>query len=301
MLKRILKWLGVLLVVAVLGLSSFVGYQVMAFNRSMSKTYNIPPPNISRSTEAAVIERGKHLAESLGACATKDCHGHDLAGGELLDIGPLGIMVAPNITPAGRAAQYSDPEIARLILHGVKRDGKPVRFMMSQEINWLPDDDIQALISYVRSVPPVQKPDGEMKIGVLGKVLDRLDKIKLDVARRIDHEHRRNAPAPAPTAAYGAFIGQLCQGCHGEHYSGGPIPGAPPSIPIPKNITPHDTGIKKYSFDDFNKLLDTGIKKDGSKLDPFMPVEALSKMNETERQALWAFLQTIEPRPFGGR
>jgi hypothetical protein len=32
-----------------------------------------------------------------------------------------------------------------------------------------------------------------------------------------------------------------------------------------------------------------------------VPVESLGKMDATERQALWAFLQTLPAKPFGGR
>ena len=38
-------------------------------------------------------------------------------------MGPLGTMQAPNITAGGRGGEYWDAEFARLILHGVKRDG----------------------------------------------------------------------------------------------------------------------------------------------------------------------------------
>jgi cytochrome c553 len=273
----------------------------MAFNGSVTKKYDIPLPKIERSTDAAVIERGKHLADSLCACSAGDCHGSDLSGGKITDIGPIGKMAAQNLTAAGIGGQYSDGELARLLIHGVKRDGTTVLMMPVGDFNWLPDDDVQAVISYVRSVPPVKKDERGFQVGFLGKILDRQDKFPLDIARRIDHEHRASAPKPEPTEKYGAYVGRLCQGCHGEHLSGGPIPGAPPSIPIPPNITTDPSGIKAYAFEDFNKLLDSGMKKNGQKLNPFMPYEALSHMNDVERQALWAFLQKVEPRPFGGR
>ena len=299
--KRVVKWLGILIVVLLLAAGAFVGFQTMAYGRSMAKVYDIPMPAIARTSDPAVIARGKHLSESVAACATRDCHGNDFAGGKTIDIGPIGALSGPNLTTAGRGRDYTDGELARLMLHGVKRDGTSVRFMPVEEINWLPDDDMAAIISYLRSMPPVEKPDGETHIGVLGKVLDRLDKIPLDIARRVDHQTRKVAPTPAPTAAYGSFIAQTCQGCHGAHFSGGRIPGAPKTLPIPKNITPHETGIKLYTFDDFSKLLDTGIKRDGTRLDPFMPVEAIGKMSPLERQALWAYLQALPPAPFGGR
>src|SRR5262249_35459277 len=143
-------------------------------------------------------------------------------------------------------------------------------------------------------------PDGH--VGFIGKVLDRFDVLPLDVARRIDHTARpAAAPEPAPTAEYGAYIGKLCTGCHGTGLSGGPIPGAPPDLPIPANITPHETGIKLYTEADFIRMCDTGIKRDGKKLNPFMPQPTLAAMNAIEKRALWAYLQSVPPKPFGNR
>jgi mono/diheme cytochrome c family protein len=263
--------------------------------------YDVPAPTIVRSSDAAVLARGKHLAESLGGCATADCHGADLAGGKPLKMGPLGTLTSPNITAAGRGANYTDGELARLILHGIKKDGHSVAFMPSQDFSWWPDDDVQAVISYLRTVPPVSRPDGVFELGILAKVLDRRDLVQVDVARRIDHGKRPSAPKPEPTAIYGAFIGRMCFGCHGKSLSGGPIPGAPPSMAVPKNITAHETGIKDWTFADFDRALMTGVRKDGSKMDPMMPIEALGKMNGVEKQALWAYLRSVPPAPFGGR
>ena len=35
-----------------------------------------------------------------------------------------------------------------------------------------------------------------------------------------------------------------------------------------------------WTYQDFVKLLATGLRKNGKKVDPFMPIEALDKMNE---------------------
>ena len=42
-------------------------------------------------------------------------------------------------------------------------------------------------------------------------------------------------------------------------------------------------------------------RKDGRALDPFMPVQTIRNMNETETRALFAYLQSLQPRPFGER
>jgi mono/diheme cytochrome c family protein len=299
--KRILKVLGIIVVVALLGRGAWAGYQVHAFNSSMARRYELPLGPIARSSDPAVLERGKHIAESIGACSSKDCHGGDFSGGEPIKMGPLGTMQAPNITAGGRGGEYSDAEFARLLLHGVKRDGHGLTFMPAPDFAWWPDEDVAAVISYLRTVPAVARPSGGIQLGLLAKVIDRLNMLPIDVARRIDHEHRPLAPTPAPTAAYGVFLANACRGCHGASLSGGPIPGAPPEMAIPLNITPHQTGIAGWAYEDFDKLLSTGIRKSGKTLDPMMPVSELGKFNETERRALWAYLQTVQAKPFGGR
>lgn len=299
--KRILKVVVLVVVIALIGGGAWAGYQAHAFNSSMARTYELPLAQIARSTDAAVLERGKHLAESIGGCASKDCHGADLGGGQEIKFGPLGTIQGPNITAGGRGGEYSDAELARLILHGVKRDGRGLMFMPAQDLAWWPDDDILAVISYVRTMPAVARPSGASQLGFLAKVLDRVNMLPIDVARRIDHEHRATAPAPAPTAAYGTFLANACRGCHGATLSGGRIPGAPAEMAIPLNITPHETGLAGWTYVDFDKLLSTGVRKNGKSLNPFMPVTELGKFNQTERQALWAFLQSVPAKPYGGR
>jgi len=298
---RILQ--GLLAVALVVGLSGFiyVRAEVSAFDKSMERVYEVPVPTIALSKDPAVIERGKHLTHSVMPCAIDDCHGGNFAGGKTAAMGPLATLTAPNITSAALGAAYTDGEIARLLRHGIKKDGRSLRFMPAQDSNWLPDSDIVAIVSYLRTMPPVAAPNGPCEIGTLGKVLDQRGQVPLDVARHIDHDHVELGPPPAPTADYGRFLGRLCTGCHGEHLSGGPIPGAPSSLPIPLNLTPHETGLKGWTYDDFAKLLDTGNRKNGQKLKPFMPLSAFKNYDDTERHALFAYLQTLPPTPFGNR
>lgn len=302
MLKKLFLGLAIITVLVIIGGAAFAMVQSSAFDASVNKVYDIPLPDVHAVTDPAVIARGKHLVDSLGGCA--ECHGQDLGGKPGEDMGPLGVVPAPNLTSGkgGVAGKYSDGQFARVIRHGVKSSGKSLLFMPSQDLAWWPDDDLVALVSYLRSVPPVDRGSGEIKIGLLGKVLDRFDAVPLDVARRIDHtEKRPKTLAAEPTAEYGALLARGCVGCHGEHFSGGPIPGAPSNLPVPANITPHATGLAGATEADWARLLDTGIKRDGKPLNPFMPISMLRAMNEAERGALWKFLQSLPPRPFGER
>jgi hypothetical protein len=300
-LKRALKWVGAVLLLLIAGFGVFIYATCSKFDASMAIVYDVPLPGITRSTDPAVIARGDHLAHSIAGCALKNCHGDDLGGGESVVMGPLGTFTGPNITPDNLGAAYNDGELARLIKHGVKKDGRSVRFMPAQDIAWMPDSDVTAVVSYVRSVKPGDRANGVTTVGTLGKVLDRQEKFVWDVARHIDHTRTESVPAPAPTAAYGAFVSRLCMGCHGEHLSGGPIPGAPSSFAIPLNLTPDATGLMDWAFADFDRTMKTGIRKNGKPLDSLMPVEGWKNFDDNEMHGVWEYLRSLPPTPFGQR
>jgi cytochrome c553 len=302
---RLLKWVliaaGALVLLVVVGVGGYVLLQVRAFDASVGRAYEVPLPDIQRSHDPNVIARGKHLAQSLGGCTAADCHGADLAGGRTLELGPVGVISGPNITPNGMLAVYSDAELGRLLQHGIKKDGRSVLMMPVQDFYWLSDEDLTALVSYLRTTKPLPKANGATRVGVVGKVLDRQGKFPWDIARFVSGLPRETPPAPEPTPAYGRFVVRLCTGCHGETLSGGPLPGAPASIPVPLNITRHETGIRDYTYDDFVKLMKTGVRKNGAQLDPFMAVELSRNLNDVELRAVWAELLARPPKPFGGR
>ena len=116
-------------------------------------------------------------------------------------------------------------------------------------------------------------------------------------------DHTAAHPAvipPAPTAEYGKYPSVTCRGCHGKTLSGGPIPGTPPDWKAPANITPE--GIGRYTEADFTRILREGKRPDGTRLDTTrMPVRFTKNLSDTEVQALYAFLKTVPPKPFGGR
>lgn len=300
-IKKVLKVSAVVLGAGIAALATFVWTEVRAFDTSMARIHEVPYPVVQASQEPQVLARGKHLSQSLGGCASGDCHGTDLSGGRSVVLGPLGTLSGPNITPGGVLGVYSDAELARLLRYGIKKDGRSVRMMPVQDFSWLDDRELLALVSYLRQVPRSEKPSGTTHVGILGKVFDRQGKFVWDVARRVASLPKSVPPAPAPDATYGSFVARLCTGCHGETLSGGPIPGAPPSIPTPANITFHPTGIKHYTLAQFSHLLKTGQRPNGTRVNPFMAVDLTRNLDDTEVAALWSYLQSIAAKPSGGR
>src|SRR4051812_23784933 len=96
MLRRLFLGLAVIIVLVSVGGAGFALFEASAFNASAEKVYDFAPPDVHAVNDPAVIERGKHLVDSLGGC--RECHGADLGGKTGDDVGPIGVLHAPNLT-----------------------------------------------------------------------------------------------------------------------------------------------------------------------------------------------------------
>lgn len=254
-------------------------------------------------TDSASIARGRHLAIAIAKCV--DCHGADLGGQLAVDAGPIGQLIAPNITSGagGVLSALSDAELVRAIRHGVRPDGTPLRFMPTTSFNILSDEDVAAIVAYLRAAPPVDRPSRGSVVRPLGRLLYVAGQLPLmNESELVPHDGitRRTPPAGA-TAEYGAYLATVggCTGCHGPGLSGGHVPGTPPSFKPAANLTP--TGIGQWSEQDFVTALREGKRPDGSVIDPFMPVKYTAQMTDDELRALYAHLRTVPPRETGTR
>src|SRR5580704_11518411 len=162
--------------------------------------------------------------------------------------------------------------------------------MPSQDFGWLPESDVVAIVSYLRTVPPVDHPSKATQIGPPIQMLAELYDLPIDVASRIDHAKVESVPAPEPTAAYGAFVARPCRYCHGEHFSGGRMPGLPASVITPLNLTHDPTGLRDWSFADFDRMMRTGVRKNGMHLAEGVPLHGWDGLDDIEMRALWAYL-----------
>ena len=164
--------------------------------------------------------------------------------------------------------------------------------------------DLGALVSWLRSLPPVDRELPESSVGPVGRLLFLAGEFPLLSAELIDHEDRTFfQPEEGVTREFGRYVASSCVGCHGTAYAGGRIPGTPPDWPDAANLTPHaESPFASWTKDDFRRLADTGRWPDGRELNrTYMPWHAIGAMTETEFEALWLFLQSLEPRPTGAR
>jgi mono/diheme cytochrome c family protein len=266
--------------------------------RRFRSTFTLPEHPLVVSQDAANIARGEHMATVRGCV---ECHGAGFRGATVLDQPMIGRLAGPNLTMGGRGAELEPRDWERAVRHGVRRDGKPLVFMPSSEFSVLTDEDLAAIIAYARSVPPVRQVAPSTYAGPMLRTMYVAGQVKLLAAEEVQHSRTHDAKLqPEPTVAYGKYLASGCTGCHGDGFSGGKIPGAPPEWGPAANITP--AGIGKWSASDFATALRTGRRPDGSAIDStLMPIKLLRHMDDTELSALYAYLQSVPPKPYGNR
>lgn len=300
-MQRVLKYLmiGVGGLVAVVLLAG-AGLYTWS-NGELAATVPLPNHEFTAPSDAASVARGEHLVRALAKCV--DCHMADLGGGTVIDDPAFAVLYAPNLTTGrgGMLADYSDAALERAIRHGIARDGRRLMIMPSNEYQHLSDEDVGAIVAYLRTVAPVDREPVTTKVGPIARALYFKGDLPLFATVGIVHAEESVPSVPIDsTVEYGKYLGDIgCAGCHGATYGGGKIPGTPPDWPPPANLTPG--GIGHYTFADFQKALREGVRPDGSPINPFMPVAATKLMSEVEFVALWKYLRSLEPREFGSR
>jgi cytochrome c553 len=244
-----------------------------------------PVPNLKVSRTSKQIERGQALANSFcDACHSKTGL---LTGG--MDIAkefpiPIGSLISSNLTPAGELNRWSDGEIFRAIRNGIDADGHWLIVMSYTNAGKLSDDDIQALIAYIRSGPAagqrtVNPPDQLNPLGLIMLGAGMLPGGKPVFTGSIV------APPKGPSAQYGEYIMsyQDCRECHGSDLTGG----------VQGQLGPIGPGlslVKGWSLEEFIATMRTGIDPNGHELNKQMPWRPIGKMDDDELSAIYEYL-----------
>jgi cytochrome c553 len=241
------------------------------------------------------LERADHYMRSRAACM--ECHAEDFGGKVVIENPAMGAWIAPNITAGGTTKDYTDADWVRLIRHCVKPDGRPAT-MPCQDFTWFSDQEIADIVTFIKSKPVTDRVMPPIKLGPVLSMLVATGQIKFG-PEELDHTTPRVKLPPqiAPTEELGKHLAATCSGCHGADFTGGPIVGGDPKWPPAKNLTFHDTGLAKWSLDDFKKTMRTGVRPDGSKLDPVMNIAYTGALKDAEIEGIYKYLQTIEKKP----
>ena len=121
------------------GLQNLSAYQLDRFTTVSAGEYSVAP------------ERGKHLA-TISGC--NGCHGANYEGKDFINEAPIGYVPAPNLTPAGPVANYTDEDWVKAIRHGIAKDGRVMVILPSNHSSAYCDDDLFVFIFYMKILLP---------------------------------------------------------------------------------------------------------------------------------------------------
>jgi mono/diheme cytochrome c family protein len=293
-MKKVFKWIGIVLgsLVVLIVVAGLVLY--MMGNARLNKTYNFPPSNIIIPTDATSMEYGKHRAETL----CEGCHGPDLSGiKKWFNAGPLGTVDSANLTSGdgGAGQEYkTDQDYVNAIRHGIDPEGLPIFMPAVNSTSHLSDEDLGAIIAYVKSVPPVNHKTNGHQFKPLAYILLAAGKLGKLPVEAVSHDIHVTAPARGVSVEYGDYLVNTndCHVCHGPQLNGGPFPD-PTITLISPNLTPGgEPGF--WTEEQFMNTIRTGTTPSGHKLDPtHMPWDVYKLMTDDELKAIFMYLHSI--------
>jgi mono/diheme cytochrome c family protein len=283
------------------------------------RTFAAPLPDLHASRDPAVIERGRYLVRGAAHCA--DCHGPPgeraaleagadvaLSGGYEFHL-PVGVFRAPNITPDGGTGigRYSDPELARMLRHGVRPDGRMVLPFMA--FANLSDDDLTAVISYLRTQAPVKHAVAPHQPNLLGHLA-----LAFVMSPKGPTLPIVKSVPPGPTLENGRYLANSvgnCVACHsridlrtgaiiGTPFAGGGVHeavGDPRKTFISPNLTPHPRWgwIASWPEDVFVARVHLGKQREGSP----MPWHGIRRLGDDDLRAIYRYLRSLPPAEGG--
>jgi len=309
-MKKVVKVLGVIVVLLVVLAGGGVGYLYLAYPKAGAA------PTWTVGKDAELVERGRYLANRIAVCI--DCHstrdwskfggppipGTEGKGGEVFpeEFGFPGTFVAPNITPAG-IGSWTDGEIARTFTTGVNAKGRPLFPIMPYlAYRTMCERDVRAIVAYVRTLSPIENQVPESKPSFPFSLILRTIPGPPDPQPCVE---------PAATAEYGKYLVKLasCVECHtpaaegkliaGREFGGGREFPMPWGLLRSANITPDDTGIGKWTEEQFigrfRAYADKELPVKEGEFNSIMPWTMYGGMSDLDLRAIYAYLRTQQP------
>ena len=264
-------------------------------------------PAVAPAQEDPRLARGRYLGETIAACG--NCHtpkgpqgelpGMTLAGGFVIEIPGAFRAVVPNVTPDPETGigRWSDADIAAAIREGRRPDGTIIGPPMPIELyRRISDEDLAALVAWLRSVPAVRNAVGRSSYAA---------PLPPSYGPPVGHV----APPADDPVARGAYLaGPLghCTECHTPMLADGqrdwartgaggvPIPG-PMGPVVPRNITP--AAIGGWTDAQVARAVTQGISADGRPLSPPMAFPYYARMRPADLADIIAYLRSLKPQP----
>jgi len=274
------KKIALFAAVAVIGVlaSVYAGVWLLG-ERIIARHYETPPIDIAASSDPAIIAEGERLAAVAGCSG---CHTENLNGKLFAEAPHIFRSVTANIPRL--APSYSDEDFARAIRHGVKKNGRSVIGMPSPSFYNMRDEDLSAIISFIRTQTDRGEKLPKNATWILGR-LELIQGLYPPEASTIDHNAPRRVYDLADQTQRGEYLATIaCSECHGLDFKGDPFSDAPGSSP--------DLMIAAaYAPQQFAHLMRTGEPVDGRDLRLMSGVarDRFSRFTDEEVAALHAY------------
>lgn len=274
-MKKWLKWIASTLVAIVLVAVSGI---YVASELRRTKTYDAPLLAFDATKFRFAPGEAERRARTMMCLG---CHGE--AGNVIFQADHVGRLVAPNLTR--KIPEYTDSELERLIRRGIKKDGTAVIAMPAATYANLADDDLAAIITFMRSrklLPDHQPNDSEW--GPLGRVALATGKIPYEA----DHVANFNHPKARPADLGVYIVSTTCSHCH--NLDSARDNGFGMKTPPLKMM------VSSYTFEEFSTLFATGKGKGDRNLGLMSEIarNEFSHFSEAERRALYDYLSKEE-------
>lgn len=249
----------------------------------------------------AQIARGEQLAH---ACVSCHAPGDQLPLSGVnfaakFDLPPLGTLYAPNLTPGGNIDDWTDGEVVRAIREGVHKTGRSLLIMPASSYRNMSDDDVQAIVAYLRSQPATGGPTPTNQFNLIGALFLNLSDFRTAQAP----VGRVTAPPPG-TPEYGQYLVDIleCRSCHGDRLQGKADNGLPGPTPGP-NLTQI---VPQWTEEQFLHFFNTGELPGGGTVpiltlpsgfsEPRMPWPSVrAATTDDELKAMYAYLHSLPP------
>ncbi len=295
----VLRWGAVILsgLLAVIP-AALLALALVGFYR-LNRPHPNPVVDIRVAGSAAQIARGQQLAHVCAGCHADD-RNPPLSGvnmGKKFGLPPIGSLYAPNLTPAGNIQDWSDGELIRAIREGVHKNGRSLLVMPAQNFRNLSDEDVQAVVAYLRAQPATGEPTPNSQFNVLGALFILMSDFQTA------QPPVSSVPMPQPgTPAYGQYMVDIigCRDCHGDQLQGKVDNGQPGPPPGP-NLTKI---VPFWTEEQFMTLFNTGTLPDGSAVptltladgttEPKMPwTEVRASTTDDELKDIYTYLHSL--------
>jgi mono/diheme cytochrome c family protein len=295
----------------------------------VSFVVGVTPAQASVSSQSSLVEHGKYIATIAGctdchtnfspefldptkmtlpqiqtvALSGKDAMDNDmfLAGGRLFDLGPGGKVYTANLTSDVETGigGWTDEQIKTAIRTGQRPSGRMlVPVMPYRAFNTMADLDLNALVAYLRTIPPVKNKVPEPTFSTEGM-------------QPLPFTQGITTPDASDKTARGEYLLKTITGCTDCHTPLDPATGAPmmdkylaggqPYVGpwgtvYGGNITPDvETGIGSWTEQEIKVAFLTGVNNQGRRL-ILMPWFAYSALSNDDADALAYYIKNkVQP------